>query len=178
MLIPEVADKRQLLREERKSYACSEFSQFDLNVWSGRVSQEVFVELAVGGRASIYPAFDWSVMLLAIVDISAPAISLADRPRTGHSGHQCSHAPGRPILHLVSSSRRPRQVRVLGYVIGLSSSQARRSGGSDVGDRPRLEGTAPGKNTPAMRASLLASAIARMLWCSRFLAASSQGLSP
>jgi hypothetical protein len=21
---------------------------------------------------------------------------------TGHSGHQCSHAPGRPILHLVS----------------------------------------------------------------------------
>jgi len=29
---------------------------------------------------------------------------------TGHSGHQCSHAPGRPILHLISSSRRPRQV--------------------------------------------------------------------
>jgi len=25
-------------------------------------------------------------------------------------GHQCSHAPGRPILHLFSSSRRPRQV--------------------------------------------------------------------
>ena len=38
--------------------------------------------------------------------ISARAISLADRPPTGHSGHQCSHAPGRPILHLVSSSRR------------------------------------------------------------------------
>ena len=37
--------------------------------------------------------------------ISGRAISLADRPRTGHSGHQCSHAPGRPILHLVSSSR-------------------------------------------------------------------------
>jgi len=28
----------------------------------------------------------------------------------GHLGHQCSHAPGRPDLHLVSSSRRPRQV--------------------------------------------------------------------
>ena len=25
-------------------------------------------------------------------------------------GHQCSQAPGRPILHLVSSSRRPRRV--------------------------------------------------------------------
>jgi hypothetical protein len=30
----------------------------------------------------------------------------------GHLGHQCSHAPGRPILHLVSSSRRPRRGRV------------------------------------------------------------------
>jgi hypothetical protein len=81
----------------------------DPNVWSGRVSQEVFVELAVGGRASMYPAFDWSVMLRATMDISALAVSLADRPQLGHSGHQCSQAPGRPILHLISSSRRPRQ---------------------------------------------------------------------
>src|SRR6266849_10425791 len=40
------------------------------------------------------------------MDISARAFSLADRPRLGHLGHQCSHAPGRPNLHLVSSSRR------------------------------------------------------------------------
>src|SRR5712691_4740777 len=63
------------------------------------------------GLASMYPAFDWSVVLLAIMDISAPAISLADRPRLGHLGHQCSQAPGRPNLHLVSSSRRPRRVK-------------------------------------------------------------------
>jgi len=44
------------------------------------------------------------------MDISARAISLPDRPRPGHLGHQCSHAPGRPNLHLISSSRRPRQV--------------------------------------------------------------------
>ena len=69
-----------------------------------------FVELAVSGLASMYPAFDWSVLLRAIMDISARAISLTDRPRPGHVGHQCSHAPGRPILHLVSSSRRPRRV--------------------------------------------------------------------
>ena len=50
------------------------------------------------------------VVLRAIMDISAHAISLASRPRPGHLGHQCSHAPGRPILHLVSSSRRPRRV--------------------------------------------------------------------
>ena len=50
------------------------------------------------------------VMLRAIMDISARAISLAARSRLGHSGHQYSHAPGRPILHFVSSSRRPRRV--------------------------------------------------------------------
>src|ERR1019366_1516981 len=54
------------------------------------------------------------VVLRAIMDISARAISLAERPRAGHLGHQCSHAPGRPNLHLVSSSRRPRQVGVIG----------------------------------------------------------------
>ena len=54
------------------------------------------------------------------MDISARAISLPDRPRMGHLGHQCSHAPGRPILHLISSSRRPRREQVKGYVINLS----------------------------------------------------------
>src|SRR6516164_7183574 len=49
----------------------------------------------------MYPAFVWSVALPAIMDISARAVSLADRPQRGHLGHQCSHAPGRPILHLV-----------------------------------------------------------------------------
>jgi hypothetical protein len=42
------------------------------------------------------------------MDISARAFSLTDRPQRGHLGHQCSHALGRPNLHLVSSSRRPR----------------------------------------------------------------------
>jgi hypothetical protein len=37
-----------------------------------------FAELAVSGLASMYPAFDWSVLLLAIMDISARASSLSD----------------------------------------------------------------------------------------------------
>jgi hypothetical protein len=37
--------------------------------------------MAVDGLASIYPAFDWSVVLLAIMDMSARAISLPDRPQ-------------------------------------------------------------------------------------------------
>ena len=52
---------------------------FDPNVWSGRALQESLT-LAVSGLASMYPAFDWSVVLLAIMGISARAISLADRP--------------------------------------------------------------------------------------------------
>jgi hypothetical protein len=56
----------------------------------------------------MYPASDWSVVLRAIMEISARAFSLADRPRPGHPGHRCSHALGRPILHFILSSRRPR----------------------------------------------------------------------
>jgi hypothetical protein len=97
--------RRTLSRHRRRTDS-------DPNVWSGRASQEVLPIWRMCGLASMYPASDLErIWLRAIMDISARAISLADRPRTGHSGHQCSHAPGRPILHLVSSSRRPRRVR-------------------------------------------------------------------
>jgi hypothetical protein len=77
---------------------------------AGRASQEAFVDLvAVRSCINVFGLSLERDVLRAIMDINARAISLADRPRTGHSGHQCSHAPGRPILHLVSSSRRPRR---------------------------------------------------------------------
>ena len=68
----------------------------------------------VGGERSCInvSGFCLERWLLAIMDISARAISLSDRPRPGQLGHQCSQTPGRPNLHLVSSSRRPRQVAV------------------------------------------------------------------
>jgi hypothetical protein len=66
---------------------------------------------AGGKRSCINVSGLWlEAMLRAIMDISAPVTSLADRPWTGHLGHQFSQAPGRPNLHLVSFSRRPRQV--------------------------------------------------------------------
>ena len=139
------------------------------------------------------------VVLRAIMDISARAISLASRPRPGHQGHQCSHAPGRPILHLVSSSRRPR--RVTG--VEVTSSVAphlvqflRSCLAAILSSRPaRVRDTHADRGTivflaihsklrsllrtaQAMRASLLASAIANTLRCSRFLAASIHALSP
>jgi len=53
----------------------------DPNVWSGRAMQGDFDETVASGLASMYPAFDWSVVLRAIMDISARAFSLAVRPQ-------------------------------------------------------------------------------------------------
>jgi hypothetical protein len=72
----------------------------DPNVWSGRAVQEVFVDLANAVLhqciRSLTGARRGSRL---IMDISAHTTLLADRPQPGCWGHQCSHAPGRPILH-------------------------------------------------------------------------------
>ena len=70
-------------------------SRFDPNVWSGRALQEVSSIRQMRSRINVSDLRLEHVVLRAIMDISARAISLADRPRTGHSGHQCSHAPGK-----------------------------------------------------------------------------------
>ncbi len=36
--------------------------EIDPDVWSGRALQEVFIDLAVSGLASMYPALDWSAL--------------------------------------------------------------------------------------------------------------------
>ena len=75
-------------------------------------SQEDFFELAdVRSCINVSGLRLEHVALRAIMDINARATSLPDRPRTGHLGHQFRTRPGRPILHLVLSSRRPRQVK-------------------------------------------------------------------
>jgi hypothetical protein len=133
-----------------------------------------FVELAMRSCINVSGLSSERVVLPATMDISARVISLADRPRPGHLGHQCSHAPGRPILHLVSSSRRPR--RVCGARHLAFGDQAGWVLASLIVLASKFRPWA--RTLQAIRASLLASAIASTLWCSRFLAASIQGLSP
>ena len=58
----------------------------------------------------MYPASDWSSLLRAIMDISARAISLPDRPRRGPFGSPVFAGAGKTDLHLSVSSRRPRRV--------------------------------------------------------------------
>jgi len=54
------------------------------------------------GLASMYPAFEWSLSCSGPSWISARVRPHYRKGLMGHLGHQCSHAPGRPILHLVS----------------------------------------------------------------------------
>src|SRR5439155_18264228 len=57
-----IANPGQLTRQERSLGRRHRRAESDPNVWSGRASQEVFVEVAVSGLASMYPASDWSVL--------------------------------------------------------------------------------------------------------------------
>src|SRR5512133_1303560 len=85
----------------------------DPHVWSGRALQVDFAELAVSGPASMYPVSDWSWSAPDHHGYQRACDLVSGQASTGHLGHQCSHAPGRPNLHLVSSSRRPRQVNCI-----------------------------------------------------------------
>ena len=97
-----------------------------------------------GGLASMYPASEWSIC-------SGPSwisARVGSHYRTGldrgHLGHQCSHALGRPILHLVLFSRRPR----LETVDRVTSSLA-----PDIRAVPLFEPRAVPSSRPAERRS-------------------------
>ena len=50
------------------------------SVWTGRALQAEIGELAAVGLAHLYPALEWSSMLLAIMDIRAHPVSFSTRP--------------------------------------------------------------------------------------------------
>jgi hypothetical protein len=51
--------------------------------------------------SSMYPAFDWSFCASGQHGYQRACDLISGQASTGHLGHQCSHAPGRPTLHLV-----------------------------------------------------------------------------
>src|SRR6202011_6104551 len=191
-----------------------------------------FRRIGGGGLASMYPVSSWSGFAPDHHGYQRACDLINGQASTGHSGHQCSHALGRPILHFVLSSRRPRLETVDRVTSSLAPHSAQllcssqgpllrpgpqnvdrvaRRGGQGLPSRlacgglrrcqaaplpPRAPREGPAGRTPAssvlvsskarplastaqaMRASLLASAIASTLWCNRLLAASIQDLSP
>src|SRR6476659_3692638 len=70
-----------LLGVERTSACLVAMSESDPNVWSGRALQEVFVEVAVAVLHQCIRSLIGAGLLRTIMDISARAISLADRPQ-------------------------------------------------------------------------------------------------
>ena len=110
-----MSDLSPLSGEERKLDFGTVRSVDDPHVWSGRALQVDFAELAVSGLASMYPVSDWSCSAPDHHGYQRACDLINGQASTGHSGHQCSHAPGRPNLHLVSSSRRPRQACSLSW---------------------------------------------------------------
>ncbi len=69
-----------------------------------------FRRAGVSGLASMYPVSDWSCFAPDQYGYQRACDLIVGQTSMGQLGHQCSHAPGRPILHLFVSSRRPRRV--------------------------------------------------------------------
>jgi hypothetical protein len=87
-------------------------TDFDPHVWSGRALQVDFAKLAVAVlHQCIRPLI--GAFAPGHYGYQRACVLINGQASTGHVGHQCSQAPGRPNLHLVSTSRRPRQVRVV-----------------------------------------------------------------
>jgi DNA-binding NarL/FixJ family response regulator len=112
------------MRVFRKSRFRVVRTDFDPDVWSGRALQVDFAELAVSGLASMYPVSDWSCFAPDHHGYQRACDLVNGQASTGHLGHQCAHALGRPNLHLVSSSRRPRLETAGLEILSIANSES------------------------------------------------------
>src|SRR5215831_13772308 len=118
----------------------------DPHVWSGRALQEDFSEFeGCGGLASMYPAFDWSLCAPGHHGYQRACDLISGQASVDHVGHQCSHAPGRPILHLVSNP-----LADLGR-LGVSTIRVESRGLNLAG----LEGSAMSQDAPSNAGELI-----------------------
>ncbi len=125
-----------------------------------------FVDLVVSGLASMYPVSSWSCSAPDHHGYQRACDLISGQASTGHRGHQCSHALGRPNLHLVSSSRRPRLGtvdRVTSSLLISRSSFVRAKGRSFVPARRTSIASRAGAVKASCRARLAAgSGVARL----------------
>ena len=100
--------KGPLAGKVRKLPAHGQNDAIDPDVWSGRALQEDFVELAVAVLHQCIRPLIGACGAPGHHGYQRACVLVNGQASTGHLGHQCSHALGKPNLHLVSSSRRPR----------------------------------------------------------------------
>ena len=104
--------------------ASPDFRSSDPNVWSGRASQEDFVELAVSGLASMYPASDWSCFAPGHHGYQRACDLISGQASIGPFGSPVfacagkTEPPSRLILSQTSAGKGYRS----GYIIACSSS--------------------------------------------------------
>ena len=99
---------RPMLQNVKKVLANPEPSTHDPNVWSGRALQEDFVELAAAVLHQCIRPLIGACGAPGHHGYQRACVLVNGQASTGHLGHQYSHALGKPNLHLVSSSRKPR----------------------------------------------------------------------
>jgi hypothetical protein len=96
-----LALERPLLKVDGTGDRVLETAAFDPNVWFGRALQEVLVDLVVSGLASMYQVSSWSCFAPDHHGYQRACVLISGEASSGpFRGHQCSHAPGRPILYL------------------------------------------------------------------------------
>ena len=96
-----LALERPLLKVDGTGDRVLETAAFDPNVWFGRALQEVLVDLVVSGLASMYQVSSWSCFAPDHHGYQRACVLISGQASSGpFRGHQCSHAPGRPILYL------------------------------------------------------------------------------
>jgi hypothetical protein len=97
-----------LIGVDRKSLAEGQTDAIDPDVWSGRALQEDFVELAAAVLHQCIRPLIGACGAPGHHGYQRACVLVNGQASTGHLGHQYSHALGKPNLHLVSSSRKPR----------------------------------------------------------------------
>src|SRR5262245_49456664 len=93
----------------------------------------------------MYPAFDWSLCAPGHHGYQRACDLISGQASVDHVGHQCSHAPGRPILHLVSNP-----LADLGR-LGVSTIRVESRGLNLAG----LEGSAMSQDAPSNAGELI-----------------------
>jgi hypothetical protein len=86
------------------------FSGFDPSVWTGRALQAECEKMEGFGLAHLYPALAWSVCAPGHHGYPRAPDLILGKALRGRLGHQITGTTARPFLHLLHSTRRPRQV--------------------------------------------------------------------
>ena len=105
-----------LRRSARRAFAEVRLTSREChNVWSGRASQDDVGRLTNVRAASMYSASWWSLCSGPAWVSARIQDSLAERPRWAKMAPSLVVAPGRPFVHLLHPSRRPRR-ETAGYL--------------------------------------------------------------